>query len=45
MKKTIILFIHTLYLHTVPSVVGIKELKVMGDVVFDLLLEIMCNFY
>ena len=31
--------------HTVPSVIGIKELKVMGDVVFDLLLEIMCNFY
>ena len=22
--------------HTMPSVVGIKELKVMGDVVFDL---------
>lgn len=41
---------NTIYLfpssaHTVPSVVGIKELKITGDVIFDLLLEIVCNFY
>ena len=31
--------------HTMPYVVGIQKLEVICDVVFDLLLEVMCNFY
>ena len=31
--------------HTMQCVVGIQKLEVICDVVFDLLLEVMCNFY
>ena len=33
--------------HTMPCVIGIQKLEVTCDVVFDLLLEVMCmcNFY
>ena len=31
--------------HTMPCVIGIQKLEVICDVVFDLLLKVMCNFY
>ena len=41
MEKMII----NLVTHTMPCVIGIQKLKVICDVVFDLLLKVMCNFY